>query len=87
MKEGRIIQSTGSWYEVLPDESDQLISCRLPGRFRLKDYELTNPIAVGDYITFSMNNDGTGTIEEIKDRENYIIRQATHGRQGEQILA
>ncbi|MBN2732194.1 MAG: ribosome small subunit-dependent GTPase A, partial [Balneolaceae bacterium] len=29
----------------------------------------------------------TGTIEEIKDRENYIIRQATHGRQGEQILA
>lgn len=87
MKEGRIIQSTGSWYEVLPDESDQLINCRLPGRFRLKDYELTNPVAVGDYITFSMNDDGTGTIEEIKDRENYIIRQATHGRQGEQILA
>lgn len=87
MKEGRIIESTGSWYEVLPEESDQHIKCRLPGRFRLKDYELTNPVAVGDYITFSMNNDGTGTIEEIKDRENYIIRQATHGRQGEQILA
>lgn len=34
-----------------------------------------------------MNNDGTGSIEEIQERENYIIREATHGRQGEQILA
>lgn len=87
MKEGRVIQSTGSWYEVSPKESDQVIKCRLPGRFRLKQYELTNPIAVGDYVTFSMNDDGSGSIQEIRTRQNYIIRQATHGRQGEQILA
>lgn len=87
MKEGRVIQSTGSWYDIAPDNTEQLIKCRLPGRFRLNDYELTNPVAVGDYVLFSMNDDGTGTIQEIKDRENYIIRQATHGRRGEQILA
>lgn len=87
MKEGRVIQSTGSWYQVQPTDTDQLIKCRLPGRFRLEDYELTNPVAVGDYVNFSMNNDGTGSIEEIQERENYIIREATHGRQGEQILA
>lgn len=87
MKEGRVIQSTGSWYKVVPDNTEQFIKCRLPGRFRLKEYELTNPVAVGDYVLFSMNDDGTGSIEEIKERDNYIIRQATHGRQGEQILA
>ena len=31
-------------------------------------------------------NDGTGTIQEIKERTNYVPRQATHGRRGEQIL-
>ncbi len=87
MKQGRVIQSTGSWYHVEPSEADQLIKCRLPGRFRLKEYELTNPLAVGDYVEFTMNDDGTGTIENIKERENYIIREATHGRQGDQILA
>lgn len=87
MKKGRVIQSTGSWYKVQALGTDIIIECRLSGRFRLNDYELTNPVAVGDYITFSMNDDGNGSIEEIKDRENYIIRKATHNRQGEQILA
>lgn len=87
VKEGRVMQSTGSWYEVISDRLDDTVKCRLPGRFRLNDHQLTNPVAVGDYVTFSMNEDGTGAIEEIKERENYIIRQATHGRQGEQILA
>lgn len=87
MKEGRVIQSTGSWYHVEPAETDHLIKCRLPGRFRLEEYELTNPLAVGDYVEFTVNDDGTGTIENIKERENYIIREATHGRQGDQILA
>ncbi len=87
MKEGRVIQSTGSWYKVRADSTEIVIECRLSGKFRLNDYELTNPVAVGDYVTFSMKDDGNGSIEEIKDRENYIIRKATHNRQGEQILA
>lgn len=87
VKEGRVIQSTGSWYKVIANETEIIIDCRLSGRFRLKSHELTNPIAVGDYVTFSMNDDGTGSIEDIHERKNYIIRQATHGRQGEQILA
>lgn len=87
MKEGRVLQSTGSWYKVIARNTEIIIDCRLSGKFRLKDYHLTNPIAVGDYVAFVMNEDGNGTIEEIKDRENYIIRQATHGRLGEQILA
>ena len=88
-QKGRVIQSTGSWYEVAVEEgkNTSIIESRLPGRFRLEDHEMTNPVVVGDYVEISINEDGTGTIEEIKDRRNYITREATHGRQGEQLLA
>lgn len=88
---GRIVESTGSWYEVaILDEQNHMkgtMEARLPGRFRLDDQQVTNPLAVGDYVDISLNEDGTCTIEDIKERENYITRQATHGRKGEQILA
>jgi ribosome biogenesis GTPase len=84
MQKGRVIQSTGSWYHV--DSGDEIIESRLPGRFRLDEKELTNPIAVGDWVEFDLNDDGTGNIEKIHARENYITRQATHGKRGEQIL-
>lgn len=84
MKEGRVIQSTGKWYKVV--DNDEIIECRLPGKFRLDSKEVTNPVAVGDTVTLEIEEDGTGTIKEIKERKNYVPRQATHGRRGEQIL-
>ncbi|MDZ7719570.1 MAG: ribosome small subunit-dependent GTPase A [Balneolaceae bacterium] len=84
MKEGRIIQSTGKWYKIA--SNGDTIEARLPGKFRLDAKEVTNPIAVGDYVEFEIENDGTGSIREIKERKNYVPRQATHGRRGEQIL-
>ncbi|MBD3615909.1 MAG: ribosome small subunit-dependent GTPase A [Gracilimonas sp.] len=84
MKKGRVIQSTGSWYLV--DTGDKIVESRLPGRFRLEEKEVTNPLAVGDWVDFNLNDDGSGNIEKIHKRENYITRQATHGKRGEQIL-
>lgn len=84
MKEGRIIQSTGKWYKVAVN--GKTIECRLPGKFRLTTQEVTNPLAVGDYVDFKLEEDGVGTIQNIQERTNYIPRQATHGRRGEQIL-
>lgn len=88
-KKGRVVESTGKWYEVSYDENGgmETINCRLPGRFRLKDHALTNPIAVGDMVEFEINDDGSGSIEKIKDRKNYLIRKSTHHQQGNQILA
>ncbi|MDZ7773294.1 MAG: ribosome small subunit-dependent GTPase A, partial [Balneolaceae bacterium] len=86
---GRVIQSTGSWYEVAQDPpggEDPVIRCRLPGRFRQRDLDTTNPISVGDRVSVTMNQDGTGSIEEIHDRENFVIRQATRSSHEEQIL-
>ncbi|WP_148897735.1 ribosome small subunit-dependent GTPase A [Fodinibius salinus] len=86
---GQVVESTGSWYEVSYDEQESTanIQCRLPGRFRLDNSALTNPIAVGDFVHFTINDDGSGSIKEIEDRQNYLIRKATHHQQGNQILA
>lgn len=86
MPKGRVIQSTGKWYSV-DLEGSGVTECRLPGRFRLNDYERTNPIAVGDWVDVDMVEDGTGQITDIHERKNAITRQATHGRRGSQILA
>ena len=86
---GRVVESTGQWYEVsYHNNSDILkINCRLPGRFRLEDHNLTNPIAVGDYVDFEINDDKSGSIKKIEERRNYLVRQSTHSKQGRQILA
>lgn len=86
---GRIVESTGRWYEVSYHKNGEqaTINCRLPGRFRLEDHALTNPIAVGDYVQFTINDDDTGSIQEIEDRQNYLIRESTHHQKGNQIIA
>lgn len=73
---GRVIRSTGSWYSVRLENGD-FIECRIKGKFRLKGLKLTNPIAVGDYVNI-VKEEGlsTGIIDEIHERENYIIRKS-----------
>lgn len=84
MQKGRVIKSTGSWYKI--DTGQEIIDSRLPGRFRLEEKEVTNPVTVGDWVNISINEDGTGTIEDIHPRDNYLTRTATHGKKGEHIL-
>ena len=84
MQTGRVIESTGSWYKV--DIGNEIINSRLPGKFRLDKKEVTNPITVGDIVDLEVNKDGSGNILKIHDRQNYITRQATHGKRGEHIL-
>lgn len=85
MKKGLVTQSTGKWYKV--DVNNEIIDCRLRGKFRLQEDEVTNPVAVGDLVDINLADDETGTIVHIYERKNYLPRQATHGRRGEQILA
>ncbi|MFN3940067.1 MAG: ribosome small subunit-dependent GTPase A, partial [Chitinophagales bacterium] len=84
--QGRVIQSTGSWYEVIL-ENGAIISCRLKGKFRLEDSKLTNPIAVGDRVTVDADTDGASVITEIHKRKNYIIRAATHKSGYKHVIA
>lgn len=83
---GRIVKSTGSWMWVR-SEDGTTVRCRLPGKLRLEGLEQTNPVAVGDVVDIGVQEDGTGLIRTIHERINMVVRQATHGRRGFQILA
>ncbi len=83
---GLITKATGSWYQVLLDNGES-VSCRLPGKFRLDDEKVVNPVAVGDNVDVTLEKDGSGVINRIGERKNKLVRKATHGRRGIQLLA
>lgn len=84
---GRIIKSTGSWYQVLSDEN-LIIKARIKGKIRLKDIKHTNPIAVGDWVDYEMEGDeGNAVIHHIHERQNYIIRKSSNLSKQTHILA
>lgn len=78
--EGRVIRSTGSWYDV--ETGDSIIPSRIRGKFRLVDQVETNPLAVGDYVSLRMNNDGTGLVVDRKERRNRLTRKAAGKKVG-----
>lgn len=83
---GLVIKNTGSWYLVKIEDGRE-IECKIKGNFRLKGIRSTNPIAVGDHVRISINNEGTAFIHEIEDRKNYIIRKASNLSKQSHILA
>lgn len=84
---GKVIKSTGSWYQVLTDQGD-IVNCRIKGKFRTKDIKTTNPVAVGDRVTIEMEPDlDTGVINKLEPRKNYIIRKSVNLSKQAQIIA
>ena len=73
---GLVTRTTGSWYRVRVEDGD-VYDCRLRGNFRIRGLKQTNPIAVGDYIDFNLQEDGTGMIVSLAERNNCIVRRAT----------
>lgn len=86
---GVVYKSTGSWYTVKDDLGD-FYDCRIKGRFRLKGIKSTNPIAVGDHVTFELDTKSdkvTGVITQIAERSNYIIRKSVNLSKQTHIIA
>lgn len=83
---GLVIKNTGSWYTVRTDDG-QLIESKVKGNFRLKGIRSTNPIAVGDRVSLTLNSEGTAFITEIEDRRNYIIRKSINLSKQSHIIA
>ena len=88
MKEGLVLRSTGSWYDVL-FENDRMFQCRLRGKLKLKGTKVTNPIAVGDLVHFEVEeeNKNIGIIKDVVPRKNYIIRKSPHKTSHGHIIA
>ncbi len=86
MEKGKVIKNTGSWY-VVKTADGELVNCKVKGNFRLKGIRTTNPVAVGDNVAISKNDDGTAFITAIDPRSNYIIRKASNLSKEAHILA
>ena len=60
--QGLVIRNTGSFYVVLTDGDNREVTCKIKGNFRLKGIRTTNPVAVGDRVTITVNPDGSASI-------------------------
>lgn len=68
IRNGRIIKGIGGFYYV--ETKEQLYSCKARGVFRKKGI---TPLA-GDLVEIRLGEDGTGYVEEILPRKNFLTR-------------
>ncbi len=86
-KKGTVIRSTGTWSSVL-FEDESVMECRLRGNYRIKGLRTTSPVAVGDRVEVLVDTtEGTGVIEYIEERENYIIRKSVNLSKEAHVIA
>ena len=62
----------------------ETIPSKIRGKFRLRDEDATNPIAVGDKVSIRLNEDDTGLITAIHPRRNKLSRRAAGRRVGKE---
>lgn len=87
LEKGLILKSTGIRYKVL-DVSGNIVNCSIRGKLRTKDYDITNPVAVGDNVFFDVDpKTGTGIIKEVEPRRNYMLRKSSNLSKQAQIIA
>lgn len=67
--------------------ADGLVPCKVKGNFRLKGIRTTNPVAVGDIVSYEPNKEGFAFITQIQQRRNYIIRRSINLSKQAHILA
>lgn len=85
---GTVIRSTGTWSSVMLVD-DTIIECRLRGNYRIKGLRTTSPISVGDKVELVLEqaDSSQGIIENILERENYIIRKSVNLSKEAHIIA
>lgn len=99
--EAVVVKHTGSHYLLSMLPQWDLFPAVLRGRIRLKGSSATNPVAVGDVVTFEAEvNEGNGlsmsesvtsenpaVITSVQPRKNYIIRKSTNLSRQSHIIA
>lgn len=87
MEKGVVIKSTGRHYKVL-DSAGNIIDSSIRGKLRTREFEITNPVAVGDNVNFEREpTTGHGLITEVLPRRNYILRKSSNLSKQSQIIA
>lgn len=92
--EATVVKNAGSHYLLSELPGWELFPAVLRGRIRLKGSSATNPVAVGDHVSYEYEEDeGTPTAEHpavitgVHDRTNYVIRRSTNLSRQAHIIA
>lgn len=88
MLNGIVMRSTGSRY-VVRGEDGVLHDCVAKGTLRIKGWNSTNPLAVGDRVVFQpqVNQEEVGAILELHDRTNYMVRRSVNLSHHKHVIA
>jgi len=87
MNSGIITKSTGKYYHIKSEETGEIVVGTIRGKFKLAGLKLTNPVAVGDKVDYTINKDDSVVIAKIKPRKNYVIRQSPRKKHFMHLLA
>ena len=88
MPTGVVVRSTGSRYIVRSADA-VLHNCVAKGNLRIKGWNSTNPLAVGDHVDFipPANEEAVGAIMELHDRKNYLVRRSVNLSHHKHVIA
>lgn len=88
MPQGLVLRSTGSRY-LVRGEDGGLHECVAQGKLRIKGWKSTNPLAVGDLVTFEeqRSNELPGSIVDLHDRRNYLVRRSVNLSHHKHVIA
>ncbi|MBK9175037.1 MAG: ribosome small subunit-dependent GTPase A [Flavobacteriales bacterium] len=88
MPTGLVLRSTGSRYLVRAEDGLRH-DCVARGNLRIKGWSSTNPLAVGDRVTFEPQQDAEhpGTITALHDRKNYLVRRSVNLSHHKHVIA
>ncbi len=89
--EATVVKHTGSHYLLAQLPEWDLFPAVLRGKIRLKGSTATNPVAVGDKVTFEadgpVSEENPAAITAVHPRRNYIIRKSTNLSRQSHIIA
>ncbi|MBX2978069.1 MAG: ribosome small subunit-dependent GTPase A [Flavobacteriales bacterium] len=88
MPQGLVLRSTGSRY-LVRGEDGSLHECVAQGKLRIKGWKSTNPLSVGDVVTFEeqRSNELPGSIVDLHDRRNYLVRRSVNLSHHKHVIA
>ena len=86
--EATVVKNAGSHYLLAHLPEWDPFEAVLRGRIRLAGSGITNPVAVGDRVEYSVDEvHGTAVINKVLPRKNYVIRRSTNLSRQAHIIA
>ena len=82
-----VVKHTGSHYLLSHLPQWELFPAVIKGKLRLKGFNSTNPIAVGDVVEYERTEGEMATIRNILPRKNHIIRKSTNLSRQSHVIA